>query len=345
MIDLDPRGATPPTEDRWTAAAEALRTARHPVLMAHVSPDGDALGSALAVGLALRALGREPVVSFGDDPFDVPAILQFLPGQDLLVRPAEVPAAPDLVVTFDASSVDRLGLLAPVLEAAERVIALDHHVSYTGFADLPLVDPSSPATAVLAHELIRRLGVPLDADIATALYVGVLTDTGSFRYAATTPDTHLLAAELMRAGVRHDEVARRIYDTTPFGYLELLGDALGRARLDREAVGGRGLVWTTVSVADRERHGLGMDAVEPMIDTLRGAQEAEVAVVLKEHEDGGLRVSTRSRGNVDMSAVCLVLGGGGHRYAAGFSSSDDAETTIARLTAAIDAELASARPS
>ena len=341
MTDVVTPSSTAPTEDSWTSAVAALRSAQAPVLMAHVSPDGDALGSALAVGLALRALGKSPLVSFGDDPFDVPAILEFLPGLDLLVKPAAVPAAPDLVVTFDASSVDRLGLLAPVVGAAKHVIALDHHTSYTGFADLALVDPASPATAVLAHELVRRLGATLTADIATALYVGVLTDTGSFRYAATTPDTHLLAAELLRAGVRHDDVARRIYDTTPFGYLALLGEALGRAQLDTDAVGGRGLVWTTVSVADRVRHGLGMDAVEPMIDTLRGAQEAEVAVVLKEHEDGGLRVSTRSRGHVDMSAVCLSLGGGGHRYAAGFSSDDDAETTVARLRAAIDDWLAS----
>jgi len=134
--------AHPPTEAEWTTAVEALLAAERPVLVAHVSPDGDALGSALAVGLALRDLGRSPVVTFGDDPPVVPRILDFLPGLDLLVPPGEVEREPELVVTFDASSTDRLGLLAPVAEVAGRVVALDHHTSYTGFADLPIVDPS-----------------------------------------------------------------------------------------------------------------------------------------------------------------------------------------------------------
>ena len=328
MIDA---WSTAPTSTDWDTAVQLLLGAQRPVLLAHVSPDGDALGSALAVGLALRDLGRSPVVSFGDDPFEVPRILAFLPGQDLLVAPAGVEVRPDVVATFDASSVDRLGLLGPNLAAATNVIAFDHHASYTGFADLHIVDVGAAATAVLARELVRRLGAELTADVATGLYAGLLTDTGSFRYAATTPATHALAAELITAGVRHDEVARRIYDTAPFGYLHMLGDALRRAQLEPSAVGGLGMVWTSVSVADRASHQLPMDAVEPLIDTLRAAEEAEVAVVLKEHEDGTLRVSTRSRGHIDMSAVCLALGGGGHRFAAGFTSHDGPEATMARL--------------
>jgi bifunctional oligoribonuclease and PAP phosphatase NrnA len=318
-----------PAPADWDAVVRLLLAVERPVLVAHVSPDGDALGSALAVAVALRDLGRTPVVSFGDDPQVVPDILDFLPG----LAPGDVVAAPELVVTFDASSTDRLGLLAPKVAAAGTVVAVDHHTSYTGFADVHVVDTTAPATAVLARELVERLGGELTAEVATAIYAGLLTDTGSFRYAATTPSTHELAAELLRAGVAHDAVARRIYDTTPFGYLQVLGDALRRAELDLAAVGGLGLVSTTVTVADRVAHGLAMDAVEPLIDTLRVAQEAEVAVVLKEHEDGTLRVSTRSRGRIDMSAVCLALGGGGHRLAAGFTSHDDAATTVARLKA------------
>jgi phosphoesterase RecJ-like protein len=322
-----------PTEADWDEVARLLLADPSPLLVAHVSPDGDALGSALGVALALRDLGRTPIVSFGDEPFDVPRILQFLPGAELLVRPGDVDPSPGLVVTFDASSVDRLGLLAPHLAAATRTVAVDHHTSYTGFADIHLVDSTAPATAVLARELVARIGAPLTADIATALYTGLLTDTGSFRYAATTPSTHHLAAEFLGTGMRHDLVARRIYDTAPFGYLSVLGSALERARLERDAVGGLGLVWTTVPVAERAAHGLGLDAVEPIIDTLRATEEAEIAVVLKEHEDGTLRVSTRSRGAIDMSAICLELGGGGHRYAAGFTSRESAEATMDRVRA------------
>lgn len=333
-----------PGESDWAALVEMVREvpADEPiVLLAHVHPDGDALGSALAAGLALRALGRTVQVSFGDDPFVVPRILEFLPGQDLLVPPAQVVAEPELVITFDASSIDRLGLLVPNVKAARRVVALDHHASYTGFAHHHVVDPQSPATAVLARELVARLGVELDPDIATAVYVGVLTDTGSFRYAATTPETHALAAELIAAGVRHDVVAREVYDTADFGYVQVLGAALGRARLEPAGAAGHGLVWTVVPLAERAAHGLGMDAVEPVIDVLRVAREAEVAVVLKEDRDGSWRVSTRSRGNLDVSRACLALGGGGHRFAAGFTSHEDAATTVATLDRAL-AETAAA---
>ena len=202
-----------PGDADWDAAVRLLLEADRPVLMAHVSPDGDALGSALAVALGLCRLGRSPVVSFGDDPFVVPRILDFLPGLDLLRDPHDVEREPAVVATFDASSVDRLGLLVEPTKAAGAVLVVDHHASYTGFGDVHLVDTAVPATAVLARGLIDRLGVALDAEIATALYTGLLTDTGSFSYAATSPATHELAAELLATGMRHDLVARRIYDS------------------------------------------------------------------------------------------------------------------------------------
>jgi phosphoesterase RecJ-like protein len=330
-----------PTEADWvdvTALLDGAGTSADDpaVLLAHVYPDADALGSALSVGLALRERGRHVQVSFGDDPFVLPRILEFLPGLDLLVPPSAVRPDPALVVTFDASSIDRLGVLADNVKAAGVLVAVDHHASYTGFAQHHLVDVASPATAVLAGELVRRRGVDLTPDIATTVYAGLLTDTGSFRYSATTPATHVLAAELLEAGVPHDRVAREVYDSSDFGYVQVLGAALSQARLEPASAGGRGLVWTTVSAAARAEHGLGMDAVEPVIDTLRVAREAEVAAVLKEDDDGSWRVSTRSRGTLDVSRACLALGGGGHRLAAGFTSRDDVDGTLAALRAQLD---------
>lgn len=306
-----------PTDVEWATTVDLLTSVASPVLMAHVSPDGDALGSALAVGLALEARGSRPIVTFGDDPFTVPRVLEFLPGQHLLVPPAQVPSKPEVVVTFDANSIERLGLVRPHAEAADALVVVDHHASYTGFGGHHLVDVTSPATAVMALRLIDQLGVRLTADIATCIYTGVITDTGSFRYAATTPAVHEIAARLIAAGVKHDSVARAIYDTAPFGYVRVLGAALERARLEVEAVGGLGLVWTSVPLADRVAAGLAMDSVEPIIDAVRVAEEAEVAAVLKEHEDGTWRVSMRARGLVDVGSVCIALGGGGHRNAAG----------------------------
>lgn len=326
-----------PTEAEWLEAVQVLRGARKPLLVAHVSPDGDALGSALAVGLAMESLGLTPVVSFGDDPFVVPRVLSFLPGQHLLVPPADVPGDADVVATFDASSIERLGMLRAVAESAPEFMAVDHHASYTGFARRDLCEVGAPATATLALRLIDGLGVRLTPDIATCLYVGVLTDTGSFRYAATTPSVHEVAARLLATGIRHDEIARAIYDTAPFGYVRVLGAALDRAQLDLHAAQGLGMVHTTVPLGDRRAAGLGLDSVEPVIDAVRVAEEAEVAVVLKEHEDGTWRVSMRSRGRIDVSDVCISLGGGGHRYAAGYTSTADATSTLADIRRALDA--------
>ncbi|MFN8146575.1 MAG: DHH family phosphoesterase, partial [Candidatus Nanopelagicales bacterium] len=180
---------SPPLETDWDAAVAALTSGDKVLLLAHVSPDADALGSALAVGLALEARGVDVVVSYGDDPFVLPRVLRSLPGQHLLVAPDSITAHP-VVVSFDVSAIERLGVLRSAAESADCFIAVDHHASYTGFAPVSLVDVTAPATAVLALDLVDRLGVELTVDIATAVYSGLVTDTGSFKYAGTTPGTH-----------------------------------------------------------------------------------------------------------------------------------------------------------
>ncbi len=306
----------------WDDAVRLLLSARSVLLLGHVAPDGDALGSALAVGLALRSLPgeRRIAVSFGDEPFGVPANLSWLPGLDLVRPPAETDPAPDVVATFDASSSDRLGCFQEVAARAPAVVVVDHHTSYDGFGTHELVDRTAPATAVLADELIRRLDAPLTREVAANLYAGLVTDTGSFRFAGTTSQTLLLGARLLDTGIRFDVMARRLFDEAPFAYLGLLGRALDRTVLEPQAAGGLGLVWTVVPALERQQAGLGFDLAEPIIDSLRKAQEAEVACVVKEDDCGQLRVSLRSKGRVDVSQVASALGGGGHRYAAGFTS-------------------------
>lgn len=310
-----------PAAGDWDTIVAALTGGRPVLLLAHVSPDADALGSALAVGLALERLGVDVAVSFGDDPFSVPRVLRSLPGQHLLLAPDSVGERP-VVVSFDVSSIERLGVLRATAEAADTFVAVDHHTSYTGFGGVHLVDVTAPATAVLALELVDRLGVPLDATLATPVYAGLVTDTGSFKYAATTPATHEVAARLLATGMRHDIVARHIYDDEPFGALRLLGAALDRAVLEENAAGGLGLVWTVVTDTDRATFDLPLDAVERVIDVLRIATEAEVACVIKQDDTGHWRVSLRSKGRIDVASVAIALGGGGHRFAAGFTAPD-----------------------
>ncbi|MDQ3610163.1 MAG: bifunctional oligoribonuclease/PAP phosphatase NrnA [Actinomycetota bacterium] len=326
-----------PPERQWQQAVAMLTGADRVALACHVAPDGDALGSMLALGAALRSRGTEVVASWGGEPFEVPATYAFLPATDLLVPPWNFPAEPELFVTLDSGSPDRLGTLGDRVRTANCTIVVDHHATNTRYGGVHLVDDEAAATAVLVAELVDRLDVELSQDIAAALYTGLLTDTGSFRYPSATPGVHRLAARLLATGIRHDLISRAIYDTAPFGWIELLGRACATARLDTAAAGGLGLVWTVVEAGDLAASGLGLADVEGVIDVLRVAQEAEVAVVVKADPiEGGWKVSTRSKGAVDVGAVCAALGGGGHLFAAGFTSDDDADTTLARLRAELE---------
>lgn len=315
-------GAAVP-ESSWERALGLIRRADEVALACHVTPDGDALGSMLAMAFALRSMGKRVVASFGDRHFAVPRLLRFLPGQEMLVPPENFPAAPELLITFDSSTFERLGLLSDNTARAREVIVVDHHPSNSGFGTLALIDATAAATAMLAEQLIYRLGGRLDRDIATCLYAGLVTDTGSFRHSSTTPAVHQMAARLVATGLRTDEIARELWDRSPFAYLKVLAAALDRATLED------GLVWTYVTRVDRAAYGLPYAELESIIDIVRRTDEAEVAVVLKEDDQGAWQVSTRSKGAVDVGAACAALGGGGHHNAAGYTSHETVEETMA----------------
>ncbi|WP_248960351.1 DHH family phosphoesterase [Sphaerisporangium perillae] len=336
----DPRPHTQPPaaapavrEDDWRRAADLLRDADEVALICHVTPDGDALGSMLGLGMALRRAGKRVVASFGDRHFAVPRLLRFLPGQELLVEPAAYPAEPGLMVSFDVPTIDRLGLLTPNAGKAKELIVVDHHPSNTGFGTVPIVDPSAASTSMLVEQLLARLGYEVDRDIATCLYTGLVTDTGSFKHSSTTAAVHEMAARLVATGLRTDEIARELWDRSPFCYLKLLGAVLGRVTLDERAAGGLGMVWTYVTRADRAAYCLPYEECEGIIDVIRRTDEPDIAVVLKEDDEGSWQVSTRSKGGADVGRACTALGGGGHVRAAGFTSHDSPEETIAKLSA------------
>lgn len=305
------------------------------LLVCHVNPDGDALGSMLGFGLGLRQLGFTRVVATFPEPYGLAPAFGFLPGQDLLVPPSAAPTAPDLGISFDAASVERVGELAPTLQAAPTWIVLDHHASNPGFGGVRLIDPHAAATSVVAARLLDELDVVLDRDIATNLYVALTTDTGSFRYDLTTEQVHLLAARLVAAGARPAEVALRVFDTRPFAALQLLTTVLARATFDPEAAGGAGLVTAYATRADLDRYGLPAHVLESFMDVLRTTEEADVACLVKPATEGRWSVSLRSRGATDVGAVAVALGGGGHRLAAGFTGHGDVEEVLAAVRAAL----------
>jgi len=320
-----------------TAAAvqllsEAADAGATVVLSGHVQPDADALGSTLALAEGLRRRGAQVVATF-PEPFTLPDSLGWLPGAEQLVPPAAVPADVDVFVSLDAASVGRLGVLAPLLDSAARSVVVDHHASNPGFGEVCLVDPHAAATVVLVAALLEGLGVELDADLATCLYAGLTADTGSFRFGNTAPGTHELAARLLRTGIDHAAISRRLFDTAPFGWLGLLSAVTGRAVLETEV--GAGLVWTWSTAAEARDNGLAPDQLEALVDVIRATAEADVACVFKGSDDGSWVVSMRSRGDTDLSRVAMSLGGGGHRAAAGYSSALSLADTLAQLRATL----------
>ena len=299
--------------DDLERAAEVLDDAKEVALACHINPDGDALGSMLGLHLILRERGVKTVPSYSD-PFVVPRRYRILPALDTLVAPAEFPLRPEVMVTFDCGSADRLGTLQPAAGGATVLINIDHHVSNTNFGTVNLVRPDAAASAQVVHELARHAGWKLTRDAAFCLYLGLATDTGRFQYRNTTPAVFDMAAELTRHDLPVDEISRVMFEEDSFSYLRLLADVLARTELDEE----RALVSAVLLQADLVAHGVGIEETDGLIDVVRRAEEADVACVAKEQPDGSTKVSLRSTGRVDVCAIATESGGGGHRLASGF---------------------------
>lgn len=314
-------------------AIEAIGSASEVALACHVSPDGDALGSMLALHHALRAAGRTSVASFSE-PFIVAPHYRELPGLDLLTKPADFPTEPDVMVTFDCGSLGRLGDLVDPARRAGELIVLDHHASNDLYGTINAVDPDAAATAVLVYRLIEESGfLEITDEVAVCLYAGIVCDTGRFQYESTTEEVFDIARDLVAHGVPLARLNRSLFEEHRFDYLQLVGELLSRTTL----VPDRRFVWVAITQDDLRRHGVAIEETEGLIDIVRRTSEAEVSCVLKEEHDGPLKVSLRSLGDVDVCSIAQAEGGGGHRFAAGFTTHDSVDVTVARILAALPA--------
>lgn len=313
----------------WDEVVRHLGEAREIVIAAHVNPDGDAIGSTLAASLGLRKVGARTWPTWGDDPFIVPFNYAFLPGTDQLVPPNEVPRTATMLA-LDCGALDRLGCLQESARTAECLINVDHHAGNQHFGDLNIVVTTASSTAELVTHLIKDIGIELDADIATCLYTGIVTDTGRFQYGNSSPDILRLAAELLSYGVPSVKVAQEVFESSPFGFLKLVGRVLDRAVLDKDA----GFIYSWLKLNDLRDTGVALDETEKLIDALRSTRSAEVAAMFKEQPNGGWRVSLRSKGPTSVGAIARANGGGGHELAAGFTA-ESVEDGIAAVLEAL----------
>ncbi|HEY3961776.1 MAG TPA: bifunctional oligoribonuclease/PAP phosphatase NrnA [Gaiellaceae bacterium] len=316
--------------------ASALREANALIVVTHENPDGDALGSMLGLTLGLRALGKDAVMYLaGDAP--LPGEYRFL-GLDDVQRALPADAANRVLVAVDCASEQRIGPDTTPLRVVKQVVDIDHHHDNTRFGAVNLIVPDASSTAEIVRDVLAALDVPLSAEIAEPLYVGLVTDTGRFQYSNTTPKSLRLAAELVEAGADVHGIFRHVYETVQFAKLKLLARALDRAELYE---GGR-LVVTYLLKDDFAEVGAEEPYSEGIIDYLRAVEGSEMVALIREppRADGpARRISLRSsHDEIDVSAIARLAGGGGHRQAAGFSS----ELSIPDITRFVREEFARA---
>lgn len=312
-------------------AVTVLDSARSVVIVCHVFPDADTIGAGLALAQVLDAAGKDVAVSFAA-PAVLPESLASLPGGNLLCAPAAVPAGPDVVVTVDIPSVERLGALATLIgpDSATQVLVIDHHSSNHLFGTANYVDPTADSTTVLVAELLDAWGKPIDLPVAHCLYAGLITDTGSFRWASAR--AHRLAARLVEIGVDNAAISRVLLDSHPFSWLPMLSRVLASAQLMADALDGGGMAYAVV--AHHEFAAARPEEVESIVDIVRTAQQAEVTVVFKEIEPARWSVSLRAK-SYDLTPLATGFGGGGHRFAAGYSTTGSVAEVVAELRAAL----------
>ncbi len=294
------------------AIAEVLRNHDRFVLISHVRPDGDAIGSQIALGFSLMAMGKT-VYLLNED--GLPENLAFLPGSDRIATPPATPLDIEVAIALDTATKPRLGERA--LHAASQAkiwINIDHHISNPEYGDINLIDATSPATGQIVHDLIVACGMPLPDESRDAVYVAISTDTGSFQYPSTTARTYRIAAELIDRGLDVGTINSKTYDELPFRRVELMRELLHTLEL---AEGGRVAYW---ELREKARVDLGLrpEDSEGLIDIIRSIRGVQLAVFFEDLADGNVRVSMRSKDRrIDVCKIATVFGGGGHSLAAG----------------------------
>lgn len=291
-------------------AAQAIRDSQTFVLACHVNPDGDAIGSLLGLALALLSLGKT-VTCLSED--GVPDILAFLPGAAMVQQSTDTPAF-DLALVVDSGDLPRVGAtVQPLIGRARRVVDIDHHVTAGAFGDIRVLNSRAASTAEIVYALLKTMAVPITADIATCLFTGIITDTGSFRFQNVTPNTLRVAAELLEAGAPPAHISENVFDNRTFAATRLLGAALAAMQQTPDGK----IVWTHVTALDFQTFGAKDADTEGIVSYVRGVRGADAGILFREMADGQIRVSLRSREGLDVSQIAARFGGGGHRMASG----------------------------
>jgi phosphoesterase RecJ-like protein len=305
-----------------------IKKAQHILLASHCDPDGDAVSSLLALGLALSKLDKKTTL-YNASP--IPAVYRFLPSVERIVTDIRKEETYDVALILDCGDLSRIGEASATVDQIPVVINIDHHISNTGFGCMQLVDAQACSTAEIVYRLITALDAPIDRAMATSIYTGILTDTGSFRFSNTNQAAFAISTEMTGLGVEPYSVAQHVFGTYSLGRIKLLNLALDSLEISDNGK----LSVMTVTNAMFEYTKTQSEDVDGMINYARRIEDVKVAALIQEQRNGRSRsdgrrrfhVSLRSDGSVDVAAIAGAFGGGGHPSAAGFQ----VETTLIKL--------------
>jgi phosphoesterase RecJ-like protein len=311
-----------------------IRQGNRFLLVSHVNPDGDAIGSELSLARILRRLGKGAVV-WNRDP--TPSLYLPLPGSDRIhvgeEPPAGFPEKFDAVIVLECPSPDRTGVEAHL--SALPIVNIDHHLGNQHYGVVNWVDSAAPAVGEMVYRLAQALKVSLEPEVASALYLTLVTDTGGFRFSNATPAAFEAAATLVREGAHPEQVSQWLYESQPLAVLKLLGEMIPTFELH---AGGR-IATVRLTQAMFAKVGAGPGDSEGLIDYARSVAGVDAVALIREREDGSHKVSLRSRGEVDVERVARHHGGGGHRNAAGFALEGDGEAVRKQVAEELAAAL------
>ncbi len=313
-------------------ATTLLERSSRPLLISHPRPDGDTIGSALALRLALLEMGKTPIIAC---EHALSPNLAYLPGAKYFVDDVHESVDIDLVVAVDMSDLSRTG---SIYKDAWRnklpLLVIDHHMTNNAFGDVNLVDQHAAATAVLVFDLIVSLGVKVKDDIATCLLVALLTDTRGLRTSSTTPSVLRLVSELIEAGGNYIGVMQKTLDSVPYLQMRAWGIALDRLELDK------GLAWTTFPVQVKDKLDIDDYYDLDLANLLSRVAEANLVAAFIEMRGGSIKISMRARPGYNVSHLAMKMGGGGHDLAAGFTMQGPLETVVKQVLPQLLAEAA-----
>lgn len=305
---------------------KALKSARTALIVSHIDPDGDSIGSMNAMGMILTEMGIS-VTLYSQD--GIPKIYRFLPGSDSVKNRIDSTQKFDLLVAVDASDIKRLGEKLPARDIARVVINIDHHPDNTNYGDINYVEKSS-STAELIYKLAKFLKFRIDRHIAENLYVALITDTGNYRYENTSVGTFIMAEDMLKAGVDTHAITTRIYDTKSIASIKVQALALATLEVSPD----RRAAWAVVTKEMMEKTGAKGEDLVGLVDQIRSIDGIEVAILFR--EDGkNVKVNLRSKAKINVSEIARRFNGGGHFRAAGAILSDDVQTAKAKVVAEV----------